>query len=117
MSLNTFLEKVKSNQKVSFDDTMAMINEYYQYTPTTFDNGLGDNAVINEAGTNEGSCKIFAFAQLNQLSQEQTLNLFGDFYQDVLNDPNGSSHQNIRNFMESAWDGIKFNAPNTLSFK
>jgi len=117
MPLNTFLAKVKSNQKVSFDDTMAIINEHYQYTPTTFSNGLGDNAVINEAGTNEGSCKIFAFAQLNQLNQEQTLNLFGDFYQDVLNDSNGNSHQNIRNFMKSAWDGIKFNAPNTLAFK
>ncbi len=118
MPLNTFLEKVKSNQKISFDDTMAIINEHYQYTPTTFSNGLDKNAVINEAGANEGSCKIFAFAQLNQLNQEQTLNLFGDFYhQDVLNAPNGSSHQNIRNFMKSAWGGIKFNAPNTLTLK
>lgn len=117
MTLNTFLEKVKSNQKVSFDDTMVIINEYYQYTPTIFSNGLGDNTVINEAGTNEGSCKIFAFAKLHQLNQAQTLNLFGDFYQDVLNDANGSNHQNIRNFIKSAWKGIKFNSANTLSPK
>ncbi|MBW6453083.1 MAG: HopJ type III effector protein [Methyloprofundus sp.] len=114
MLLNTFIEKIKTNQKVSFDDTMAVINAYYHYTPTTFSNGLDDNAVINEAGTNEGSCKIFAFAQLQHLNQAQTLNLFGDFYQDVLDDPNGNSHQNIRNFMKSAWQGIKFNTPNTL---
>ena len=117
MDLNTFLNNVKSKKKVSFDDTMSCINEFYQYTPTTFSNGLDDNIAINEAGTNEGSCKIFAFAKLHQLNQSQTLNLFGDFYQDVLNDPNGSSHKNIRNFIKSAWDGIKFNVPNTLSPK
>ncbi len=96
---------------------MAIINQHYQYTPTTFSNGLGDNIVINKAGTNEGSCKIFAFAQLHQLNPAQTLNLFGNFYQDVLNDPEGDSHQNIRNFMQSAWEGIKFNTPNTLKPK
>ncbi|SCN46653.1 Type III effector HopPmaJ [methanotrophic endosymbiont of Bathymodiolus azoricus (Menez Gwen)] len=117
MPLNTFLTKIKSQQKVSFDDTMAIINQHYQYTPTTFSNGLGDNIVINKAGTNEGSCKIFAFAQLHQLNPAQTLNLFGNFYQDVLNDPEGDSHQNIRNFMQSAWEGIKFNTPNTLKPK
>lgn len=117
MDINTFIAKITSKQTVSFDDTMAIINEYYQYTPTTFINGLGDSAIINEAGTNEGSCKIFAFAKLHRLNQAQTLNLFGDFYQDVLNDPNGSSHQNIRNFILSAWEGIKFNSENTLSPK
>jgi len=117
MDLNTFLDNVKSNKKVSFDDTMVCINEYYQYTPTTFSNGLGDDAVINEAGTNEGSCKIFAFAKLHQLNQTQTLSLFGDFYQDVLNDPNGSGHQNIRKFIKFAWEGIKFNSENILNLR
>jgi len=115
MDLNTFLENVKSKQAINFDDTMAIINAHYQYTPTSFTNGLGESGIINKAGTNEGSCKIFAFAQLNQLDQDQTLSLFGDFYhQDVLQDPSGTSHQNIRNFMQSSWGGIKFNATNTL---
>ena len=96
---------------------MAVINESYQYTPTTFTNGLGEQAVTNEAGTNEGSCKIFAFAQLQQLDQQQTLSLFGDYYQDVLNDPNGTSHQNIRNFMQYGWAGIQFDEQNTLRMK
>jgi len=66
--------------------------------------------LVNQAGTNEGSCKIFAFAQLNQLNQQQTLNLFGDYYRlDVLNNPDGTGHQNIRNFMQFGWDGIRFN--------
>jgi len=118
MSFDTFIAKVKSKQAISFDDTMTFINAHYQYTPTTFTNGLGDKTVTNAAGSNEGSCKIFAFAQLNQLDQMQTLNLFGDFYhQDVLTDPNGSSHQNIRNFMQSGWAGIQFSKPNTLTLK
>ena len=118
MPLNTFINTVKSNQKVSFDQTMAIINKHYDYTPTSFTNGLGQNSANNAAGTNEGSCKIFAFAQLNQLDQQQTLKLFGDFYhQDVLNDPKGSSHQNIRNFMQYGWEGIQFNSENTLRLK
>ena len=109
MSLNTFLEKIKRLEAVSFDETIAVITEHYDYQPTTFSNGLGEHQLINEAGQNEGSCKIFAFAQLNQLDQQQTLNLFGDYYrQDVLNDPNGSGHQNIRNFMHYGWAGISF---------
>lgn len=90
---------------VSFDDVINTINEHYQYTPTRFTNG----DVVNESGTNEGSCKIFAFAQLNNLSKEQTLACFGKYYRDdVLGNPNGTDHGNIRNFMVSGWSGINF---------
>lgn len=118
MPLNTFINTVKSNQQVSFEQSMFIISEFYQYTPTRFSNGLGSDAIINEARTNEGSCKIFAFAQLNQLDKEQALNLFGDFYHlDVLNAPDGTGHQNIRNFMHYGWDGIQFSEQNTLRLK
>jgi len=117
MTLDTFINTVKSNQKFSFDDTMTIIKESYHYTPTGFTNGLGDSSLSNEAGTNEGSCKIFAFAQLNQLDKSQTLGLFGDYYQDVINEPSGTSHQNIRNFMQYGWEGIKFIEPDTLRLK
>ena len=96
---------------------MAIINEFYHYTPTSFSNGLDIDCLSNDAGTNEGSCKIFAFAVLNQLDKLQTLNLFGDYYQDVLNDPNGTSHQNIRNFMQYGWAGIQLNESDTLRLK
>ena len=108
MSLEQF---IKQNQKgrVSFEQTMQIITEYYDYQPTTFTNGQDNDCLTNEAGTNEGSCKIFAFAQIQNLSPQQTLNLFGDFYwQDVLNDPDGKGHQNIRNFMKYGWPGISF---------
>ncbi|MCF7986630.1 MAG: HopJ type III effector protein [Methylovulum sp.] len=109
MSLTIFLNQVTNNKPVSFDETIAMINDHYHYQPTDFKNGLTEPVLYNKAGTNEGSCRIFAFAQWHGLNEEQTLNLFGDFYrQDVLADPNGSSHPNIRNFLRDGWKGIIF---------
>jgi len=109
MSLSLFLQQVKNNEAVSFDDTISIITKNYSYQATEFSNGLEDKKLINATGTNEGSCKIFAFAQINQLDQQQTLNLFGDFYRkDVLEDLSGNGHQNIRNFMQFGWEGIHF---------
>ena len=107
MSIASFLEKINNNIAVSFDETIAVITENYHYQATEFSNGLNEHILINKAGTNEGSCKIFAFAKIHQLDQQQTLNLFGDYYRmDVLNDSEGTSHQNIRNFMKYGWEGI-----------
>jgi hypothetical protein len=112
MLLSEFLEQVKTQKTVSFNETIAVIMDNYDYTPSEFSNGLGDSLLINAAGTNEGSCKIFAFAKLHSLDAQQTLNLFGDFYRvDVLNDPDGSGHPNIRNFMRYDWEGIGFASP------
>ena len=109
MQLNEFLNKVKNHEPVSFIDTITVIAENYRYTPSTFSNGLGEQQVVNTAGTNEGSCKIFAFAILHDLTEQQTLNLFGDYYQkDVLDDPEGTNHANIRSFMRFGWAGIRF---------
>ncbi|MCP4595025.1 HopJ type III effector protein [Neptuniibacter sp.] len=106
MTLNEFLQQIGTNTELDFEDTIQVITDNYSYTPTAFDNG----DVHNEAGQNEGSCKIFAFAKLNGLSEEQTLKCFGRFYQDVLNTPEGSDHGNIRNFMQKGWAGISFSA-------
>lgn len=88
----------------SFPETIAHIDEKYHFTPTAFKNGNQ----FNQAGENNGSCKIFAFAQLQQLTKKETLELFGQYYQDVLNTPEGTDHQNIRNFMIFGWEGIHF---------
>ncbi|WP_076418217.1 HopJ type III effector protein [Colwellia sp. UCD-KL20] len=106
MTLLTLLTLLSEEpQQVSFNDVINTIAENYQYTPTSFSNG----SIVNEAGTNEGSCKIFAFAKLHQLSQEQTLACFGKYYrEDVLKHPEGNDHGNIRNFMISGWNGIVF---------
>ena len=108
MNLDEFLKKLNdAPASVSFDDTMAAIAAHYDFTPAAFTNG----DTRNEAGQNSGSCKLFAFAQLNKLSKDQTLACFGAYYRDdVLKNPQGSDHQNIRNFMQYGWDGVKFDS-------
>ena len=109
--VDEFLNKLKRGETVSFQDTIAIITEHYDYQPSEFSNGLAEDILINAAGTNEGSCKIFAFGLLNQLNEQQTLSLFGDYYRkDVLGNPNGTDHRNIRNFMKYGWDGIRYPA-------
>lgn len=100
------LEQLKNSpETIDFKDVIAFIDENYDFTPTKFTNGN----IVNEADQNNGSCKVFSFAKLNQLSKEETLDLFGDFYRtDVLKNPKGTDHQNIRNFIEFGWDGITF---------
>ena len=100
-----FEQLEKSAGEIQFNDVIAYIDEHYDFTPTKFTNGN----TINEADQNNGSCKIFSFAKLNDLSKEDTLNLFGAFYrEDVLQNPEGTDHQNIRNFIEYGWDGVSF---------
>ena len=109
MSLQKFIEKILHGEPISFHETIVVITENYFYHPTEFSNGQDDDIVINPPGTNESSCKIFAFAQLHGLTKEQTLSLFGDFYTtDVQQNPDGTDHQNIRHFMRHGWDGIRF---------
>ncbi len=100
------LEQLKNSpETIDFKDVIAFIDENFDFAPTKFTNGN----TVNDANQNNGSCKIFSFAKLNQFSKEETLALFGDFYRtDVLGNPKGTDHQNIRNFMAFGWDGISF---------
>jgi hypothetical protein len=95
-----------------FADVIHFIEERYTHTPTAFQNGLQ----YNSAHENQGSAKVFSFAKLNDLTKEQTLRLFAEHYQAVLNNPEGTDHQNIRQFMIHGWDGITFEG-NVLSIK
>lgn len=102
----TLLEKIKqAPETITFPEVIAHIDAHYDFTPTRFTNGTA----VNEAGQNNGSCKIFSFAKLRGLTQDQTLALFGDYYRvDVLGNPDGTDHQNIRNFILQGWEGIRF---------
>ena len=106
MKIDAFLTKLQSDPtQLMFADTMATIESNYSFTPTAFTNGNSHNA----AEQNQGSCKLFAFAQLQQLSEKDALACFGQFYRDdVLTDPEGDNHQNIRNFMVNGWSGHTF---------
>jgi hypothetical protein len=109
MTITSFLEKLKqAPNTITFPETIALIEENYDFTPTAFNNGTQHNA----AGENSGSCKLFAFAQAQNLSRDETLSCFGAYYfEEVLGDPEGTNHQNIRNFMKTGWSGIQFEDP------
>lgn len=100
------IDKIQTQpETILFPEVIEYIDSNYNFTPTRFTNGN----TVNEANQNNGSCKIFYFAKIKELSPEQTLHLFGDFYRiDVLENPNGTDHQNIRNFMKSGWNGIVY---------
>jgi len=87
-----------------FSEIIGYIDENYVHIPTAFKNG----ELINKADENQGSARIFYFARLHELSEHDTLRLFAEHYQSVLEDASGNSHQNIRSFMKHGWQGIGF---------
>lgn len=106
MKLEEFKNKLATKPTdISFSDTMSVIESNFTFTPTTFSNGN----LTNEAGQNSGSCKVFAFANKVGLTKQETLACFGAYYFDeVLQEPEGDGHQNIRNFMKSGFEGLTF---------
>lgn len=110
MKLKELIYKLQNTpDSVTFNDVISTIESEYHYTPCRFYNGVGNDKFVNEVGCNEGSCKVFAFANLNHLNDEQTLQCFGDYYRkDVMQKPQGDDHANIRTFIRHGWAGIEF---------
>lgn len=107
-TFTALLDRLKTGD-ADFEDVIAFVNAHYDYTPTRFTNGLGPDPVVNAAGQNEGSCRVFALAQHLGLPEADTVHLFGRFYRtDVLAHPDGSDHANIRRFLRDGWAGIRF---------
>ena len=106
MNIDDLLKTLETvPNSLEFADVMQVIDSNYSYTPARFSCG----EAVNEAGSNEGSCKILAFAKLHGLSAEKTPYLFGRYYrEDVLNHPDGEDHANIRNFIKNGWSGVSF---------
>ena len=101
--IQTLIQNLKEN-KTQFSEVISFIDENYNYTATAFKNG----EVYNESNQNQGSVKVFTFAKMNGLTKEDTLSLFAEHYQSVLQTPTETNHQNIRQFMENGWEGIEF---------
>merc|ERR1712048_866581 len=59
-------------------------------------------------GTNAGSCKVFSMGKLLKLPKDCVLLCFAEHYKQVLGDPEGTTHGNIRAFMKHGWDGVEF---------
>ncbi|CAI8324136.1 MAG: Uncharacterised protein [Polaribacter sejongensis] len=105
MIIQQFKTKLKVNPtEITFAETMQVIDDNFNFTPTTFTNG----DIKNNAGENAGSCKLFAFAKKQKLTKQETLFCFGEHYKNVLEDEKGSSHQNIRNFMKTGFETLSF---------
>jgi len=106
LTVNELIERLNTSDKtIGFNEVMKVISNYYHYKASDFNNGK----LVNKAGTNEGSCKIFYFAKINALSEQSTLHCFGQYYYaDVLDNPAGIDHGNIRSFMKNGWKGINF---------
>lgn len=103
MNTAELLNKSKGSE-LQFQEVLAHIADQYIYSASAFQNG----ALKNSKEENQGSAKVFYFAKLNNLSQEETLGLFAEHYQNVLDNPAGEGHQNIRQFMSNGWDGVSF---------
>lgn len=101
--ISALLDKLKAGL-LSFKDVIEFIERHYQHTPTAFKNG----EAFNEATQNQGSAKVFSFAKLNNLNEDDTLYLFAEHYKAVLATPEGTDHQNIRQFMKHGLGGIAF---------
>lgn len=103
---DNILELLRLNpDQIQFDEVISCIERHYEFTPTAFTNG----DLSNQAGENNGSCKLFSWAKCQGLDEAQTLACFGAYYRDdVLKEPEGTSHQNIRQFMRHGWSGIRF---------
>jgi len=111
-SLTQLLNQLENApEMVEFNTVIEVITEHYHYIEVRFTSREGAAQRVNEAGTNQGSCKIFGFGKLHNLDVQQTLHCFGHYYrEDVLQHPEGSDHGNIRNFMRSGWAGISFDS-------
>lgn len=84
---------------------MGAIEEMCEVSLVSF--SVGD--VQSTKGENMDSAKILSFAKLLRLSQDDTLQLFGTYYRDdVLSNPGGTNHPNIRAFISGGWDAVSF---------
>lgn len=103
ISMSEFIENLRAG-KLAFADVLRHIESLYTVYPAAFRNG----SQYNESTQNQGSAKVLYFAHLNSLGKEDTLLLFAEHYRAVLDHPEGTDHQNIRQFMEHGWDGVAF---------
>lgn len=89
---------------LKFEEVMELIDTHYESGLIEFKNG----DIVNKPGENEGSAKLLSYAALSNMDKETTLKLWGQYYREVVADPDGDSHQNIRNFMKYGWEGVPF---------
>lgn len=105
--LQAFIADARSG-RTEFEETTSLVDSLFQVTPCAFRVGLGPFAVDNPIGTNTGALRVLALGKLLGLDKQTTLNLFGRHYRDVLDNPHGDAHANIRAFIRDGWNGVEF---------
>jgi hypothetical protein len=98
-----FLHLLTRNE-FQFETTLAFIELHYDFSASSFNNG----GIENSAEQNQGSCKVFALAQLIELSKQQALCCFGQHYRDVLATPDVDNHHNLRRVLMEGLADIRF---------
>ncbi len=105
-ALQAFLAAIETDSH-QFADTLAFINQWFDFTPSAFRNGMVDNT----AEQNQGSCRVLAMALLLGLGNEQVLKCFGEHFRDVLATPNANNHHNLRRLQQEGLVDIHFEHP------
>lgn len=101
---NANLEMNGDGDDVTFQQVMDLIDTHYETGWIEFRNG----DIVNGPGENEGSAKVLSYAALSNMDKETTLRLWGEHYREVLAEPDGEAHPNIRSFLKNGWDGVSF---------
>jgi len=93
-----------SGDSLTFEEFTELVDENYETQLLEFKNG----DIVNMQGENQGSANVLSYAALANFDKDTTLKLWGQYYREVLADPEGDSHSNIRNFMKTGWEGVPF---------
>lgn len=105
--LQSFISDARAG-RVEFEETLSLIDKLFRVTACEFKVGKPPHVNENAAGTNTGALRVFAFGKLLGLDKQTTLNLFGRHYHEVVANPHGDAHANIRAFMRDGWEGVSF---------
>jgi hypothetical protein len=93
---NQHFRKIKYNARIHFAETIAVIEQHYDFEPTALRMVLNTMLLVKTQDLVK-----YLFCR-NARLQKQTLACFGAYYfEDVIGNPNGTDHQNIRNFMKT----------------
>ena len=102
-TIESLLQSLRTSpEAIQFSDVIAVIDANYDHTPTAFTNGTATNA----SDQNQGSAKVLSFGRLQSLTEAETLACFAEHYRSVTASPEGTDHQNIRQFMTHGWSGV-----------
>jgi hypothetical protein len=103
--IENLLRKVRTDaSSLMFAETLEAIELGFEFFGVKF--SCGD--VVSSSSENTGSSKVLSMAILVGLTDAETLACFGEHYRDVLADPSGASHANIRALMATGLAGVKF---------